>query len=220
MDFQILEPATLWGLANLAIALVLSLLLRWHYMRFGSTFSNRAEFSRIFPLVALAVVVVITVVKTSLALSLGLVGALSIIRFRTPIKEPEELAYLFFAVMIGIGLGAGQVQFTVASTLFILVCIGGFASMRNRGERPQNLYIAASSSGGATFDVREIAQELAREFRTCDLRRVDSSVETTRASFSVEVQSSEQLFAFLERIRSEHPEVELSIVEQLRIPGV
>ncbi len=41
-----------------------------------------------------------------LMLGLGLVGALSIIRFRTPIKEPEELAYLFLAIAVGIGLGA------------------------------------------------------------------------------------------------------------------
>ena len=52
---------------------------------------------------------VILIVKSSLALSLGLVGALSIVRFRTPIKEPEELIYLFLAIAIGLGFGAGQI---------------------------------------------------------------------------------------------------------------
>ena len=51
---------------------------------------------------------VIAVVKSSLALSLGLVGALSIVRFRTPIKEPEELAYIFLAIALGLCLGADQ----------------------------------------------------------------------------------------------------------------
>ena len=45
---------------------------------------------------------IISIVKSSLALSLGLVGALSIIRFRAAIKEPEELAYLFLAIGISI----------------------------------------------------------------------------------------------------------------------
>ena len=45
---------------------------------------------------------VIAVVKSSLALSLGLVGALSIVRFRTPVKEPEELTYLFFSIALGL----------------------------------------------------------------------------------------------------------------------
>lgn len=59
---------------------------------------------------------VIFVVKSSLALSLGLVGALSIVRFRTPIKGPEELVYLFLSIAIGLGFGAG---FTNLTTLTI-----------------------------------------------------------------------------------------------------
>ena len=53
--------------------------------------------------------------KSSLALSLGLVGALSIVRFRTPIKEPEELAYLFISIAMGLGLGANQILATVVA---------------------------------------------------------------------------------------------------------
>lgn len=56
---------------------------------------------------------VITVVKSSLALSLGLVGALSIIRFRSAIKEPEELTYLFLAISLGLGFGANQTVITI-----------------------------------------------------------------------------------------------------------
>ena len=50
--------------------------------------------------------IVIMVVKNSLALSLGLVGALSIVRFRAAIKEPEELVYLFLIIAAGLGCGA------------------------------------------------------------------------------------------------------------------
>ena len=52
--------------------------------------------------------IIITIVKSSIALSLGLVGALSIVRFRAAIKEPEELTFLFICIAIGVGLGAGQ----------------------------------------------------------------------------------------------------------------
>ena len=85
-------------LINLAIGVVLSLVLRVHFRKFGCTLSNREEFAQVFPFVLLTTILIITVVKSSLALSLGLVGALSIVRFRTPIKEPEELAYLFIAI--------------------------------------------------------------------------------------------------------------------------
>ena len=60
-------------------------------------------------------------VKSSLALSLGLVGALSVIRFRTPIKEPEDLAYLFLSIALGIGYGAIQIYAT--SIIFIIIIL-------------------------------------------------------------------------------------------------
>ena len=73
-----------------------------------------------FPFVLLTTVLVISIVKSSLALSLGLVGALSIVRFRTPIKEPEELAYLFLCIAAGLGLGANQTLPTIIAIILIL----------------------------------------------------------------------------------------------------
>ena len=61
------------------------------------------------------------VVKSSLALSLGLVGALSIVRFRTPIKEPEELVYLFLAIALGLGYAAGHTLMTTVIMALILI---------------------------------------------------------------------------------------------------
>ena len=106
-------------LLSLVIGFVLALVLRWHFERFGSTLSNRSEFAQVFPFILLTTVLIISVVTSSLALSLGLVGALSIVRFRTPIKEPEELAYLFIAIAMGLGLGADQRLPTVAAGLSI-----------------------------------------------------------------------------------------------------
>ena len=74
-------------------------------------------------LIATTTAFIISVVKSSLALSLGLVGALSIIRFRTAIKEPEELSYIFIAITIGIGLGANQVVITLIAFILTSVVI-------------------------------------------------------------------------------------------------
>ena len=67
--------------------------------------------------------IVITIVKSSLALSLGLVGALSIVRFRAAIKEPEELVFLFLVIATGLGCGAGQIKITSIGILFSLAAI-------------------------------------------------------------------------------------------------
>ena len=78
-------------LINLIIAGILAFLLSYTYINYGTALSNRKMFARNFVLMAMTTMFIITVVKSSLALSLGLVGALSIVRFRTAIKEPEEL---------------------------------------------------------------------------------------------------------------------------------
>ena len=93
---------------NLILAAILGIILGFLYVKFGTSFSNRKTFSKNFPLLTMTTMFIITIVKSSLALSLGLVGALSIVRFRAAIKEPEELTFLFVAISIGLGLGAGQ----------------------------------------------------------------------------------------------------------------
>src|SRR5689334_19800722 len=70
-------------LTNVGIGLLLAIVLRWHFRRYSSTLANRDQFSNVFPFILLTTLLIITIVKSSLALSLGLVGALSIVRFRT-----------------------------------------------------------------------------------------------------------------------------------------
>ena len=108
-------------LIRLVTGLFLSLLIVYHYNKNSNSLSDRNFFSRTFPLILMTTLLVISVVKSSLALSLGLVGALSIVRFRTPIKEPEDLAYLFICIAAGVGLGAGAVLATSMAIIFILV---------------------------------------------------------------------------------------------------
>lgn len=113
---------------SLAVYLLVGGLLAC-YVRFlyRRTSRNAAADSvaRVFPLLTLVTIAVITVVKSSLALSLGLVGALSIVRFRAAIKDPEELVYLFLCIGIGLSLGAEQpwlaLVLVVVATVFVAV---------------------------------------------------------------------------------------------------
>ena len=109
---------------NFFICIVSSYLLVYVYNINAQTVSNKKLFSRIFPIYSIAIFGIITVIQSSLALSLGLVGALSIIRFRTAIKEPEQLIYLLMSTGIAIGAAAGQLNVVVISTIvFVIVTI-------------------------------------------------------------------------------------------------
>ncbi len=97
----------------------------------SSIYGGKQISSSILPL-TLTVCVIITVVKSSLALSLGLVGALSIVRFRTPIKDPEDLIYLFLAIVAGLGFGANQNLYTTIGIGIILVILAARSFIRTK----------------------------------------------------------------------------------------
>ena len=89
-------------IVDLIICMMLVSLVSWFYKRYSQSLGGKTHVGSILPLIGLTVFLVITVVKSSLALSLGLVGALSIVRYRTPIKSVYELALLFFLITLGV----------------------------------------------------------------------------------------------------------------------
>ena len=120
---------------NLFVAIILCFLIQLAYNKTSRSLSNSENFSRNFIVLGLTTTIIITIVKSSLALSLGLVGALSIVRFRAAIKEPEELVFLFLIIAVGLGCGAGQINITVVGTLIAIIIIFiMYFSKRNKQE--------------------------------------------------------------------------------------
>lgn len=190
---------------------VLSYVLGWVYVRCGTSLSNRRQFGRNFMLLSMTTMLIITVVKSSLALSLGLVGALSIVRFRSAIKEPEELAYLFLAIAIGLGLGAGQWQ----ATLLAFGVIAGILVARSRwkgADTNQNLYLTFSSAGGSVA-LEEVVATLREHCSQVNLRRFDESAELLEASFQVDFADFEGLTKGREALRRLDESVQVSLLE-------
>ncbi len=207
---------------NLLIGLALSLILSWYYTRFGQSMSNRRLFAPILPILTLVTILVISVVKTSLALSLGLVGALSIVRFRTAIKDPEELVFLFFSIAIGLGLGAEQHAATIAASVVIL----GYLLVRNlivgRGKAAKSLYLNIEVTGAAatqkTFS--ELDQYLHESVKDLSLRRMDSSEELLQATYYLNLADRTDLTSLMDALRKQLPKnASISVVEQNNLLG-
>ena len=134
------------------ICILLSFALREFYIRRSFSLTGKAHIGSIIPILSAVVFLVIVIVKSSLALSLGLVGALSIVRFRTPIKEPEELVYLFLAIAIGLGCAAGQTLITAIITLFILLMIFIWLSNRKIAKTIEYNLVIKWTKKEVTFD--------------------------------------------------------------------
>ena len=211
-------------LVNMGIGVILSLMLMFHFRRFGSILNNRETLAQVFPFILLTTTLIITVVKSSLALSLGLVGALSIVRFRTPIKEPEELAYLFLSIAIGLGLGANQVVATVIASPLILTVMTVFKWSRSKKES-KHLYLTIDwrGEGAATMepeDIDRLNQLLAQKSLVSDLRRLDVRVGSFEATYLLDVAGPEMLSELIKEAKSEYPQLGFTFLDQSNLPPV
>ncbi len=107
----------------LVLCSVLAFSIKISYRKFINDTFAQFELSKAFVLITLSTFFVIFLVKNSIALSLGLVGALSIVRFRTPIKDPFELAMIFVCIAIGIACAVNMKATAILFTLFIHLII-------------------------------------------------------------------------------------------------
>ena len=200
---------------NLLLGTGLSLALALYYLRFGQTYSDRTSHARILPVLAVTTLLVITVVKSSLALSLGLVGALSIVRFRTPIKEPEELVYLFLAIAIGLGLGANQRIATLIAVPLILVLLL-IPIMWTKRRVKQNTFMIVSVPGvntaRETFDT--LVEHIKEHAGMVDLRRIEAKDDSLEATLYVSANSAGSVADIIDSVRSTISGAEIAFIEQ------
>jgi len=177
---------------NLFLSAALAYLLGIVYTKYGHSLSNRKMFARNFMLITTTTMLIITIVKASLALSLGLVGALSIVRFRTAIKEPEELAYMFLAIGIGLGFGADQRLITVIAFAAISAMI--WMKSRHRASRENHsLYLTLTTRNPSKVDLDRIVETLQKHCAAASIKRFDENKDVLEASFLVEVDNYEKL---------------------------
>ncbi len=206
-------PLSLSALAvNLLLTIILSNVMAWYYTRYGKSLSNRARFAQTLPLLAMTTVLIISVVKSSLALSLGLVGALSIIRFRTAIKEPEELLYLFMALSVGLGMGADQRLPTILAVAILMAYLIMRTLLIPR-QPANNLYLNIYAPGsGQTFT--RIKSVLLEHLPTVDLRRLDATDDNLQVTCLITCRDDETLVKLMDGLRAQVPGCECSFVEQ------
>lgn len=194
---------------NILLAAAMSQIVYAAFVRFAGTFSNRKQFGKIFFMITVCTTVIISVIQASIALSLGLVGALSIIRFRTAIKEPEELAYVFFCITIGLGFGANARGLTLISAFLILALIlmKGLVGQSDVQRDTFNFSIISS-----VLTLEQVLKTVASHSETSLLRRVDNDAHACNVQLIVEFLSTAQLQKAIDALKESDPEVSASFI--------
>lgn len=129
-----LDRATEFAIVDFVIAMALSFALGLFIFYIYKKTYNGVMYSESFgiSLMAMSMIttLVILAVTSNIVLSLGMVGALSIVRFRTAIKEPMDIAYLFWSIAVGIVLGAGLIPLAVFGSVFVGVILYVFVNRK------------------------------------------------------------------------------------------
>lgn len=161
---------------NLIVCTVLAISISNFYIRFGNAVSNRGRFAANFVPLALTTMSIMVIVKPSVALSLGLVGALSIVRFRAAIKDPEELTYLFLTIGVGLATGADQPLIAIIVVAFILLFLYLSKKMGNTlsFKDDDRFYINITTDLPNVVIIDKLLKE---SFSSVELKRLDTTLD-------------------------------------------
>ena len=125
---------------NLGLTLALSLAIAWIYRKTHRGLSYSQSFLFTLILVSIITTVAMMVIGNSLAIAFGLLGAFSIIRFRTPVKDAKDTGYIFFSLVIGMAVGTNSHLVAIISTVVVIVVIW-FLHKSNFGALHKNEYL-------------------------------------------------------------------------------
>ncbi len=198
---------------NIVVVAILVSLLRFYYIRFGTSISNRKKFSNNFLPLALGTVLIIMIVKSSIALSLGLVGALSIVRFRAAIKDPEELTFLFIAIGLGLAGGANQPILAIVAFLSIILILylHGLLTGKESLKKEDRMYVNINTD---ISDLKMISNLLSNIFPYVELKRMDTLEKGLDLSFICKADSIDQISQAQTEITKLSNNTRLSIIDQ------
>ena len=203
---------------SLVTAIILGLLTTLHFKRIPTTVSSKGNLIILLPFIALVVCVIITIVKSSLALSLGLVGALSIVRFRTPIKDPLELSYIFLAIAIGLGTGAGQLLTITVGTVFVLVVLG--IHMKFTKNKKDKGYLSISIDNFNIVDLKIVQDLLAKHLQYIDMRKFSYAESRLDMILLSDITNVEDIKNITHELQNLYTQVSITVLDTSDLPQV
>jgi Domain of unknown function (DUF4956) len=171
----------------MAVSLLSSLFISYLYVHFYSNRATGSQVHRAFPLLGISIAAIFVTIQFSLPLSLGLLGALSIVRFRTPIKEPEEIGFVMLVIAVSLATATFRLAF-VGIILVVAVCglfIQAF-TRRLTGRTTDGTLVISIPVGTEPADGDVIAALLRKRLRKARLESVSRTDHETVMSYNFE----------------------------------
>ena len=188
---------TQYDIPGILIALVAAFIMGVLIFAVYKKFYAGVIYSRTFAVTLVGMTVltcmVTLAISTNIVISLGMVGALSIVRFRTAVKDPMDLLYLFWAITTGITVGAGMYMLAVLAALIMILMILLFYHKQQNGK----IYIAVIHYTGD-----EAGDEVIRAFGKRKYFVKSKTMRKEKTEMAVEIFCRQNDMDFMEKIRS------------------
>ena len=166
MDANVFTLETI--LFNIAVSLVLALFIFIVYKKTFRGVLYSHNFNVTIIMISLITAMVMMLIGSNLAISLGMVGALSIVRFRAAIKEPRDIAFLFWAITVGLAAGSGTFIIAIVGSITIAIILFVFGTTNYN----DNTYLLVIK--GHEIKV-EMIQEVLKKFKLPNKLRMKNS---------------------------------------------
>lgn len=184
---------------SLICGIVISLVYRWTYK--GPSYS--AQFTNALILLCMITTVVIMVIGGNLATAFGLVGAMSIIRFRTAVRDVQDIVFIFYSLSIGLAAGIGFDLLAVLGTLFIsLVVIIILKTNFNRPKRRSYLLQMKYSMSLQESELETILKKYCRDIRLVNLQSQDAT-DTIEAFYNIVLKDAKANSEFISILKND-----------------
>ena len=172
-------------LISMCITVLLSMFIYWVYKKTYSGVMYSKNFNITIMLISTVTSMVMMIIGSNLALSLGMVGALSIIRFRSAIKDPKDIGFLFWGIGIGLSTGTGVYIIGILGSVFIAFLLFIF----DRGIYNDNCYLLIVKGNDINFNkIESIIKEHTSKF---NLKMKNSTDIFTEATYEIKLKRNE-----------------------------
>ena len=172
-------------LISMCITVLLSMFIYWVYKKTYSGVMYSKNFNITIMLISTVTSMVMMIIGSNLALSLGMVGALSIIRFRSAIKDPKDIGFLFWGIAVGLSTGTGIYIVGIIGSIFIAFLLFIF----DRGIYNDNCYLLIVKGNDINFEkIESIIKEHTSKF---NLKMKNSADIFTEATYEIKLKRNE-----------------------------
>ena len=206
---QFLQPYStetlLKSAGYLLLALLAGLMLYWLYKKtYAGVVYSRSFATSLVGMTVLTCAIIVTI-QSNVVLSLGMVGALSIVRYRTAVKDPMDLLYLFWAVADGIAIGAGM--FYIALLVMAIMTVLLLVLRRRKGPRDE-MYILLVHYDGAGVE-----ETIRRAFGTSPYKIMSKTLRKKDVEMAVELRLKHNNLSLLDTLRAVEGVLDATLVQ-------